>query len=349
MKKIDVFTHIWPRAYYDALVEVTGTMTDITMRSEKVPMMANLDARFRVMDMFDDYCQVLSLASPPLELVAGPDKAVELSRIGSESLAELCQQYPDRFPGFIATVPMSAPDKVVDEARHAVETLGACGVQVYSNVQGKPLDRPEFAPLFDYMAGVDLPAWIHPARGASFADYATEEKSLYEIWWTFGWPYETSAAMARLVFSKTFDRLPNLKVITHHGGGMVPFFEGRVGPGWDQLGARTSDVDYKALLGELKQRPIDYFRGFYADTATFGSRMATLSAINFFGTDHVLFASDAPFDPEGGPMYIRETIKILDALEISEADRKKIYHDNAVELLRLKVGSGSKQSGAEVG
>jgi predicted TIM-barrel fold metal-dependent hydrolase len=284
---------------------------------------------------------VLSLASPPLELIASPEKAVELSRIGSESLAELCQKYPERFPGFIATVPMSSPEHLVSEAKHAIETLGANGVQVYSNVQGKPLDRPEFAPLFEYMAQVDLPVWIHPARGASFADYKTEEKSLYEIWWTFGWPYETSAAMARLVFSKMFDRLPNLKVITHHGGGMVPFFEGRVGPGWDQLGARTSDVDYKALLGELKKRPIDYFKGFYADTATFGSRMATLSAINFFGPDHVLFASDAPFDPEGGPMYIRETIKILDTLEISEADRQKIYHDNAVKLLRLTVGAES--------
>lgn len=346
MKKIDVFNHIWPKAYYDALRTVTGTMTDITRRSEKVPMMVNLDERFRVMDLFEDYCQILSLASPPLELIAAPDKAVELSRIGSESLAELCRKYPDRFPGFIATVPMNAPDRLVSEARYAVESLGACGVQIYSNVQGKPLDRAEFAPLFDYMAKIDLPVWIHPARGASFPDYATEQKSLYEIWWTFGWPYETSAAMARLVFSKTFDRLPNLKIITHHAGGMVPYFEGRVGPGWDQLGARTSDVDYKALLRELKKRPLDYFRGFYADTATFGSRMAILSAIDFFGADRVLFASDAPFDPEGGPMYIRETIKILDALQISEADRGKIYHDNAVKLLRLDPGAGSRQVNA---
>jgi len=143
--------------------------------------------------------------------------------------------------------------------------------------------------------------------------------------------------MSRLVFSKTFDRLPDLKVITHHAGGMIPFFEGRVGPGWDQLGARTSDVDYKVLLKELKHRPLDYFKMFYADTATFGSRMAILSAIDFFGVEHVLFASDAPFDPEGGPMYIRETIDIIDKLEISESDRRAIYQDNAVNLLGLKI------------
>lgn len=337
MKKIDIFTHIWTKPFYDALRAETGEMTNITMRSEKVPMITDLDRRFEVMDMFDDYCQVLTLASPPLEVVSTPEKALELSRIGSDSLAELCGKYPDRFPGFVGTAPMNNPDALVEESRRAIEDLGACGMQIYSNAAGKPLDLPEFAPFFDFMASVDKPVWIHPARSARFPDYATEEKSLYEIWWTFGWPYETSAAMARLVFSKTFDRLPNLKIITHHAGGMIPFFEGRVGPGWDQLGARTSDVDYKVLLKELKKRPLDYFKLFYADTATFGSRMAILSALDFFGADHVLFASDAPFDPEGGPFYIRETIRILDALEISEDDRRKVYQDNAVRLLGLNI------------
>jgi aminocarboxymuconate-semialdehyde decarboxylase len=337
MKKIDVFTHIWPTPYYEALAAQAGEWRDITMRSQKVPMMTDLDRRFEVMDMFDDYVQVLSLASPALEVVAGPDKALELSRIGSDSMADLCSRYPDRFPGFIGTAPMNNPDALVEESRRAVEDLGACGMQIFSNVNGKPLDLPEFAPFFDYMAGSGKPVWIHPARAENFPDYLSEQKSLYEIWWTFGWPYETSAAMARLVFSKTFDRLPDLKVITHHAGGMIPFFEGRVGPGWDQLGARTSDVDYKVLLSELKHRPLDYFKMFYADTATFGSRMAILSAIDFFGVGKVLFASDAPFDPEGGPMYIRETIDIIDNLEISEADCRAIYQDNAVDLLGLKI------------
>jgi aminocarboxymuconate-semialdehyde decarboxylase len=232
---------------------------------------------------------------------------------------------------------MNNPDALVEESRRAVEDLGACGMQIFTNVNGKPLDLPEFAPFFDYMAGAGKPVWLHPARAQNFPDYLSEDKSLYEIWWTFGWPYETSVAMARLVFSKTFDRLPDLKVITHHAGAMIPFFEGRVGPGWDQLGARTSDVDYKALLTELKHRPLDYFKMFYADTATFGSRMAILSAIDFFGAEKVLFASDAPFDPEGGPMYIRETIDIIDRLEISESDRRAIYQDNAVKLLGLNI------------
>ncbi|HBN29794.1 MAG TPA: amidohydrolase, partial [Rhodobacteraceae bacterium] len=79
MKKIDIFNHIWPMPFYEALIGHIGTMTDITMRSGAVPMMTNLDRRFEVMDMFGpDYMQVLSLASPPLELLAGPSKAMEL-------------------------------------------------------------------------------------------------------------------------------------------------------------------------------------------------------------------------------------------------------------------------------
>jgi aminocarboxymuconate-semialdehyde decarboxylase len=141
--------------------------------------------------------------------------------------------------------------------------------------------------------------------------------------------------MAHLVFGGLFDRHPGFKLITHHMGGMIPYFEGRVGPGWDQLGSRTSDEDYGAVLKRLKKRPIEYFRMFYADTAVFGAYDATVCGLKFFGPNHVLFASDAPFDPERGPMYIRETIAILDRLPIPDADRERIYWQNAVDLLKL--------------
>jgi len=252
-------------------------------------------------------------------------------------MAELCQKYPDRFPGFTATLAMNNMDAVMMEIDRAIKDLGANGVEFYTNVKGRPLDHPEFSPIFDTMAEYDLPIWVHPVRGANFTDYLSEDKSKYEIWWTFGWPYETSAFMARMVFSGLFDKHPNIKIITHHLGGMVPYFDGRVGPGWDQLGSRTSDEDYGAILEKLEKRPLDYFRMFYADTAVFGSRSATVCGLDFFGADNVVFASDAPFDPEKGPMYIRETIKILDELDIPKADRRKIYRGNAERLLKLNL------------
>lgn len=337
MRKIDVFTHIWPTEFHKAIIADIGSTTDITRRSEAVPMMTDLDRRFEVMDMFGpDYCQILSLASPSCEKIVGQDKAPALARIGSDAMAQLVADHPDRFPGFIGTAILANPDLMVEDARHNIENLGAVGMQIYTNVMGKPLDLEEFEPFFAYMNEVRKPIWLHPARGANFPDYLSEKESEYEIWWTFGWPYETSAAMARMVFSGLFDRYPNLQVITHHAGGMVPYFEGRVGPGWDQMGARTTDRDLGAIRRGLKRPHLEYFRDFYADTATFGSSRAIDHAIEFFGEDKILFASDAPFDPEGGPMYIRETIEKIDGLDISPETRSRIYHDNAIRMLGLK-------------
>jgi uncharacterized protein len=335
MRKIDIFTHIYPKTFYDKLMKAAGDFKDVGKRSRGVPMLVDLDERFRVMDRYEDYQQVLSLPTPPVEAMMDRAQAIDLARVANDGMAELVRRYPDRFPTFAAALPLNDPDASVKEIRRAVDELGARGFQICSNVQGKPITADEFLPLFETMAAYDLPIWLHPYRGADPPDYKTEQRSQFEIWWTFGWPYETSVAMARVVFAGLFDRWPNLKIIAHHMGAMAPFFAGRIGPGWDQLGARTSDEDLSVHLKRLKKRPIDYFRMFYGDTALFGAYDATICGLKFFGIDHTLFASDAPFDPEKGPMYIRETIAIVDRLPISNDERERIYWRNAAGLLKL--------------
>jgi aminocarboxymuconate-semialdehyde decarboxylase len=333
--RIDAFNHFYPQRYFQKMEEVAGDLKDMFRRARAIKCIHDLDERFRVMDMFDDYAQVLSLPAPSLETLSkgNPQVALELARIGNDGMAELVAKHPDRFPAFVAHTPMTAPDAGVAETERAIRELGAIGTQIFSNVGGKPLDRPEFEPFFASMDKLGKPVFLHPTRDARHPDYMDEQKSLYEIWWTFGWPYETSVAMARLVFSKILDKYPNVKVIAHHLGAMVPYFEGRVGPGWDQLGKRTSDEDYFSLLKSLKKRPLDYFKqDFYADSAVFGSRAATVCGLEFYGVDHVVFASDCPFDPEQGPGYIRETIKIIDSLDLSREDRDKIYFRNLEKL-----------------
>jgi predicted TIM-barrel fold metal-dependent hydrolase len=288
------------------------------------------------MDLFKDYAQVICLGSPPIEAFGPPPISTDMAKLANDGMAELVQKYPDRFPGFIASLPMNDPEGLLTETKRAIKDLGAVGVQVFTNVLGKPLTQPETMPLFDLMAEIDRPIWMHPARGADFPDYKSESKSHYEIWFIFGWPYETSVAMGHLVFSGLFDHHPDLKIITHHMGGMIPYFEGRVGPGWDQLGTRTSDEDYTLLLKKLKKRPLDYFHLFYADTALFGAREATVCGLKFFGPERVLFASDSPFDPEKGSAYIRWTSEIIDSLDIKPQERKAIYEGNARRLLKLK-------------
>jgi len=334
--KIDIFAHIFPKSYFDKMVQTAPNGADIHKRVRSIPCIVDLGERFRIMDLFDDYIQVICLGSPPIEVFGLPPISTNLAKLANDGMAELVQKYPERFPGFIASLPMNDPDGLLRETERAVKELGAAGVQVFTNVLGRPLTKPETVPLFDLMAKLDLPVWLHPARGADFPDYKAESKSRYEIWWTFGWPYETSVAMADLVFSGLFDQYPNIKIITHHLGGMIPYFEGRVGPGWDQLGTRTSDEDYTLILKKLKKRPLDYFRLFYADTALMGAREATLCGLKFFGAERVLFGSDMPFDPEKGTAYIRWTIEIIDSLEIKPEERQAIYEGNARRLLKLR-------------
>jgi predicted TIM-barrel fold metal-dependent hydrolase len=280
---------------------------------------------------------VLTLANPPIEVVGGPDVSPELARIANDEMAAIVARRPDRFPAFVASLPMNNPDAALREASRAIDDLGATGVQIYTNVAGRPLDGPEHRPLFAEMARRDLPIWLHPARSPLFADYSGEPRSKFDLWWAFGWPYETSVAMGRLIFSGLFDRHPDIKIITHHMGAMAPYFEGRLAGGLDQLGTRTDDADDMAALGKLERRPLDYFKLFYGDTALFGAHHAMECGLAFFGADHILFGTDMPFDPEQGPGFIRDTIGAMERMRATDEERAKIYEGNARRMLRLRL------------
>ena len=175
--RLDIFNHIFPMNYFNKMLEVAGDHKDMGKRVREIPVLADLAARFRVMDQFDDYAQVICLAAPPIELLAGPDVTPDLARAANDGMADYVAKYPDRFPGFIASLPMNNPEASAEEIDRSIKDLKAVGVQFFTNVQGKPLDLPEFKLLFDRMNDYDLPIWVHPARGANFPDYLTEKKS----------------------------------------------------------------------------------------------------------------------------------------------------------------------------
>jgi aminocarboxymuconate-semialdehyde decarboxylase len=250
--KLDVFNHIFPKRFYDRMLKVAPDGKDMHKRVRAIPAIVDLADRFRIMDMFDDYAQVISLGSPPIEAFGPAPLSTELARLANDGMAELVAKHPDRFPAFIASLPMNDPQGLLDEAERAVRKLGAVGVQVFTNVLGAPLTAPETLPLFGLMAELDLPIWMHPARGADFPDYQKEKKSHYEIWWTFGWPYETSAAMAHIVFEGLFDKHPAIKIITHHMGGMIPFYAGKIDLGFDQIFHGKTDENPVAKKAGLR-------------------------------------------------------------------------------------------------
>ena len=341
-RKIDIYNHVTPRPYAELMAEMSPGASGMLKRNASIPMLSDMDARVRMMDQWPGYQQVLSIANPPVESMVGPADAPALVKLGNDELKKICDARPDKFPAWVASLPLNNVDASLEEMDRAI-AQGARGVQVFTNIAGRALDNPEFFPIFQRATEHHkVPIWMHPARDAKRADYLDEDVSQYEIWQVLGWPYESSVAMARMVFSGLFDKLPDLRIITHHLGAMIPYFEGRVGPLWDQIGTRTvgeAGERYKNILGEMKakgRRPVDYFKMFYNDTAVGGSASAIGCGLDFFGADHVLFASDCPFDPEGGPMFIRETIKALDAMPMPAADRHKIYCGNALCMLGLE-------------
>lgn len=320
---IDVFNHCLPPPYVEACRAVQKRDLIMFDRAVDKPGMCDREERIRLMEAFPGYRQILSLSSPSPEMITTAEKSPQLARIGNEAMAQWCSDCPRHFPGFVASLPLNHPDAALDEASYAIGRLGALGIQLYTSVNGFPLDRPEFLALFELMAQLDRPVWLHPIRGANPGDYPGEEVSKYDLWWAFGWPHETSICAGRLVFAGLFEKWPELKVITHHAGGSIPMMEGRLRHGFDAKAPRYSPDRIGETGSELSIEPVEAFGKFYADTATFGSRLAMDAGLAFFGPSQCLFATDFPF------AGIEETLTAAGGLP------EEIFQSNAERIFRI--------------
>jgi aminocarboxymuconate-semialdehyde decarboxylase len=132
--------------------------------------------------------------------------------------------------------------------------------------------------------------------------------------------------MCRLVYSGIMEDYPNLRVITHHAGAMIPFFSGRF--------KEIQTEDQGPALERLAKEPLDYFHRFYADSALFGAPHGLRCTLDFFGADHVLFGTDMPL---GGPRVVGDTIEDIESLGLNADDQRRIYETNVEQVLRLPV------------
>jgi predicted TIM-barrel fold metal-dependent hydrolase len=317
---IDMFTHITPPRYAEALDKIAWSKICNSMANKMRPKaLTDIEERFRMMAKFPKIKHVITVPQPPVEDIVDAQTAAELSRICNDELAAVVQKYPDKFIA-VATIPINDIDAALKETERAIKTLKFKGVQLFTPSQGKAIDRPQYMELYALMAEYDLPIWIHPTGEASVPDYVGEESSKYELHWSIGWPYQTTLAMARLVFSGVFDKYPNLNFITHHYGGMVPFFAHRLSAGRREPSKISSG---------------EQFQLFYGDTAVFASEITLKCGYEFFGADRTVFATDVPF---GGPeAYTRteKTLVALESLKLPEAALKKILSGNARRIMHL--------------
>ncbi|MCC6474305.1 MAG: amidohydrolase [Burkholderiales bacterium] len=316
--KIDIYTHWWPRKAAQRLLEKAKTTSSpvsvaYLQRRESRTAVNDLDLRFRFMDRHPDVLNVLTISNPPVEVFVGPGEAAEISQMANDELAELVLNHPDRFAAAVAILPMNDMELALRECERAVKQLGLKGVRLYTNILGEPLDSERLRPLYAKMVEYDLPIWLHPTEPPSSA--VGQETLL-------GWEYETSKAMLTLASGWVFEEFPGLKVITHHMGSMIPFFEQRIR--WLHPNPKTH-----ANL-----------RRFYNDTALYGGTPALMCGYAFFGADHILYGTDMPL----GSMYIKNsggfpewTLRAVEAMDIPRAEKEKIYLENAVQLLNLAV------------
>jgi predicted TIM-barrel fold metal-dependent hydrolase len=335
---IDAWPHILPAPYFERLsASVSGPLSASVRFLASIPCLFDLNTRFRTMDRFPNYTQVLTLVPGQHLPLAVPNPALvsELVRLANDGMAELVTAYPDRFLGFAASLPMHNPDLALDELDRAIHGLGALGVQIEANINGVPLDDPRFEALFARMAALGRPIWIHPVRNAALPDYSTETSSRYALWQTFGWPYETAVCLSRLIIAGYLERYQGLRLIAHHGGGMIPHFAGRIKQFLEYEGP-LSDPSLAVALQALKKPPIEYFKMLYVDTALCGDKNALGCVLDFFGVGHVLFGTDMPFDPEQGPGFVRDTIADMEALSLDKPALQRIYEGNARQVLRMK-------------
>jgi aminocarboxymuconate-semialdehyde decarboxylase len=329
--KIDVFTHVVSTRFRKAIEKYSDKfMTEKKMWEGRLTI-TDTEMRNRLLDEYGDMVQVISGTLPPLEEIVSPSEAVELARIANDEMAEWVSKYPRKYIAAIANLPMNNIEASLKEAERSIKQLGFKGIQLHTSIQGKPLSSEEFMPLYDLMVGFDLPIWIHPLRRVTDADYPTETTSFHQIFSIFGWPYQTTLAMTRLVFAGIFEKYPGIKFITHHLGGMIPYFADRIvvhyNNGLERLGEK--------FFPGLKKHPIEYFKMFYNDTALNGNASGLMCGYEFFGEDHLLFASDMPYSVEHGAIAIRGTVEAINAMDIPESSRKKIYEGNARRLMHL--------------
>ncbi len=325
---IDIFTHVVPERYKTALGQVAP---DLERRMAGMPTLYDMDQRLRIMDKYENLKQVLTLSLTGGMVLENPRLAVDFAKRANDEMAELVARYPDRFVAAVASLPMTDIDASLEELDRAINDLKMKGLQLFTPIMDKPLDSPEFIPLFARMAEYDLPIWIHPVRWMDRADYKTLKESKYYIYHIFGWPYETTAAMVHLVFSGILEHFPGIKIIAHHCGGMVPYFEQKIVEAYN-ASEIIHGLEYKHLVS---RPPIEYFKMFYGDTALNGSAAGLMCGYRFFAADHLLFATDMPFDVELGDRGIRKTIDSVEALGLASSEKKMIYEDNAKRLLHL--------------
>jgi aminocarboxymuconate-semialdehyde decarboxylase len=324
---IDIYSHACPSGFINAVQALYPTAESAALGRKA--LLFDTDARIRFMDAHGIDMQVLVLVRPPLWLGMPKEHMYRLLRIAHEGLAAMVAARPDRFVG-VAVAPR-VDDCILDEIRYAWNDLGLVGVQIFTNIEGAPVDCKEMWPLYSKAAEAQQPIWIHPQHNPHTYPWITE--SLLDR--SLAWPFDTAVAVARLAYSGVLDRYPQLRFITHHLGGVVPYLASRL-EAFDEEIADFARDGLNTAGSKPLTRPIgEYLRSFYGDTAISNGTATLECGITFFGLNHVAFGTDFPMGTAGGTRWTGQILStIADALPDARR-RQQVLDGTARQLLGL--------------
>ncbi len=343
---IDAHAHIVNSKYFDRLADKGGTWTKklvdrFSVIGQEKPYYTNVAPRLEHLDANGIDFQVVT----PEQLwdcnIVPGGIAIQLAyaRVLNDSMASLMEESKGRLIA-AGTIPMAGMEQGGrQEMERAIKTLGLKAINTLSNIARKPLDSPEFEPFLAQAAEMDVPVYMHPRNpsGSINRDY----EAVWDLNRNFGYEYETTVVLSRLIFSGIMERYPTLKVVSHHLGGLIPFFMGRSLESYDSESSTNSEGQRSPVwpngTGPIPGRLFDYYSRFYYDTAVGGSAAAIRCAYEVFGADPIVFGTDYPAGPGGktGDYRLSKYIEVVESLGLPEEDKRKIFADNARKMLNL--------------
>lgn len=336
---IDFQAHIFPEPYIEEMKRVDGAVileapdphSGMTyFYDKKLKSRINtatfqgrdIERRLQHMDRLGIDIHVLTIPAPGADRFEGRD-AAGLARIANNALAAICRKHPKRFIGFF-TLPTCSTRESLDELERGVNELGLRGFGCFANLNGKPLDREELFPIYERLAKYKLPIYVHPT--APLAAEATGIDIMPTL--IFGWAFDSTVAMTRLVYGRVLERFPEIKFVVADVGGVLAFFAQRA---INIYSGRTDEI--RQRYG-LKENPLDSFKRFYVDTADHPA--STLRCVkDFFGVDRLVLGTNYPYGPEDGCLLVKNSLKAIEGLGLSKEEKDKILGGNAASILGL--------------
>jgi aminocarboxymuconate-semialdehyde decarboxylase len=273
------------------------------------------DLRIAVLDAMGVDIQLVAPAPGQCYTTVPPEVAIPAARVVNDGVAAFCAKRPDRFVP-LGCVPFQAPEAAVAELERCMGPLGMKGVQVLTNVAGREISEPDFAPFWAAAERLGALVMLHPVGFTG-----GERFSRFYFSNVIGNPLDTTVALHYLIFDGVLERHPDLKILAVHGGGFLPSYAGRIDHAW---GARTD------ARGDLPRPPTEYLRKVYFDTIVFTPHQLEY-LVRVYGFDRILMGTDFPYDmADSDPIGHVSSVESFDA-----ATRAAICGGNAQRLLGL--------------